>query len=109
MSNSLKTNRLAILSFVSGCTALFAIILVFVLYDALDPSPGMIGFIDGIIIPGRNLAVFAALVAGVLALIEIKRKGGTRRNKIYSWFGVAIGAGWVLFGSFVSLIFLLGR
>ena len=109
MSNSLKTNRLALLSFVSGSTALIAISLVFVLYNALDPSPGMIGIIDGILIPGRNLAVFAALAAGILALIEIRKTGGTKRNKIYAWFGVAIGAGWVLFGSFVGLIFLLGR
>lgn len=109
MANSIKTNRLALLSFVSGCIALLAIILVFVLYNALDPSPGMIGITDGIIIPGRNLAVFVALLAGILALIEIKKTGGSRRNSIFSWFGIVIGAGWILFGSFVGMIFLLAK
>ena len=81
MEHSAKTNRLAIISFVFGLTALLFIAIVFLFFNAIKTPNGIIGIIDAIIIPARNICVAVALITGVLALSEIKKKGGTRKRE----------------------------
>ena len=109
MDGSNKTNRLAIVSFISGLIALSGIVLTFVLYNSVETRGGIISITDGIIIPVRNLCVAVTFFTGILALKEIKKKGGTEKGKIISWIGIVIGAGWILFGMLVGITFLLAE
>ena len=109
MDGSIKTNRLAIVSFASGLIALLSIGIIFVLYNSQETAGGIISITDGIIMPLRNLCVAVALVTGILALRQIKEKGGTRKGKILAWIGIVIGAGWIIFGLVVGLTFLLAE
>ncbi|MCJ7733014.1 MAG: hypothetical protein MUP11_00570 [Anaerolineales bacterium] len=109
MESSNKTNRLAIVSFISGMIALICIVLVFVLYSSAETAGGIINITDGIIMPVRNLCVLVTLLTGILALKDIKKTGGTMKDKILSWFGIVVGAGWILFGLFVGITFLLAE
>jgi len=109
MESSIKTNRLAIVSFVSGLIALLSIGLIFVLYNSQEVTGGIISITDGILIPVRNLCVAVALLTGILALREIKKKDGTEKGKILAWVGIVLGAGWMLFGLLVGLTFLLAE
>ena len=109
MEHSAKTNRLAIISFAFGITALLFIAIVFLFFNAIKTPNSIIGIIDAIIIPARNLCVAVALITGVLALIEIKKKGGTKKGKIFAWTGIIIGAGWMIFGLLIGALFLTGE
>jgi len=109
MNDPIKTNFLAKLSLASGLIALITISLVFVLYNSQEITGSTIAITDGIIIPLRNLSVAAALITGILALREIKKKEGAEKGKIIAWVGITLGAGWILFGLLVGLIFLLGE
>ena len=109
MESSIKTNRLAIVSFVCGLIAILSIGLIFVIYNSQEPTGGIINITDGIIMPVRNLCVVVALVTGILALRQIKKKGGTGKGKILAWVGIVIGAGWIIFGLVVGLTFLLAE
>ncbi len=109
MENSVKTNRLAIVSVACGLIALVAIIFVFVLYGSQESSSGIISLADGIIMPLRNLCVAIALLTGILALREIKKRDGTEKGKFFAWVGIVIGAGWLLFGLLVGIIFILSE
>jgi hypothetical protein len=110
MESSIKTNRLAIVSFVSGLMALIIIVFIFVVYNSQETAGGIIiSIIDGIIMPLRNLCVAVVLLTGILALREIKKKDGTEKGKILAWFGIVLGAGWILFGLLVGLTFLLSE
>jgi hypothetical protein len=46
-----------------------------------------------------------AVVTGILALREIKKKGGTEKGKILAWIGILLGAGYLLFGLLIFIIF----
>ena len=107
MESSMKTNRLAIVSFASGLIALISIGLIFVLYNSQEAAGRIINIINGIIMPVRNLCVAVALITGIFALREIKKKDGTEKGKILAWFGIVLGAGWILFGLLVGITFLL--
>ena len=107
MDRDYKANRLAIVSFASGLIALLSITLIFILYNLLEASGGLINITDGIIMPLRNLSVVVALITGILALRDIKKKDGAEKGKILAWVGIVIGAGWILFGLLVGIIFLL--
>ncbi len=109
MERSNKTNRLAIISFVSGMIALICIVFIFVFYYSAETGGGISNITDGIIMPVRNLCVIVTLLTGILAIIDIKKTGGTKKEKIFSWFGIVIGAGWILFGLVVGLTFLLAE
>ncbi|TFH36143.1 MAG: hypothetical protein E4G99_05630 [Anaerolineales bacterium] len=109
MESSKKTNHLAIVSFVSGIIALICIVFTFVLYNSAETARGIINITDGIIIPVRNLCVAVTLLTGILALKEIKKTSGTKKGKILSWFGIVVGAGWILFGLLVGITFLLAE
>jgi len=109
MESSNKTNHLAIISFVSGMIALVCIVLTFVLYNLAGTSAGIISITDGIIMPVRNLCVLVTLLTGILVVKDIKKTGGTKKEKMFSWFGIVVGAGWILFGLFVGITFLLAE
>ena len=109
MEHSNETNRLAIACFISGMIALLCIVLIFVLYNSAETSNSIRRITDGIIMPIRNLSVVVTLLTGILALNDIKKKGGTKKEKILSWSGIVIGAGWILFGSLVGITFLLAK
>ena len=104
-----KINLLVLISFISGLTALLTIGIIFAIYNFVDPAEGILFITDGILMPVRNLAVFAALVTGILALINIKKSGGAERGKLYAWVGIVLGGGWLLFGLLVGLTFLLSN
>ena len=109
MECSNKTNHLAIVSFVSGMIALICIVLIFVFYNSAETAEGIINITDGIIMPVRNLCVIVTLLTGILAVKDIKKTGGTKKGKIFSWFGIVVGAGWILFGLLVGITFLIAE
>jgi len=106
LTPSPHTNRLAILSFISGMVALLSISLVFILYNLAAPESVPLFITDGILIPVRNLSVVASLITGVLALRDIRRNPDTEKGKTLAWFGIIVGAGWILFGLLTGLAFL---
>ncbi len=109
MDSSNKTNQLAIISFVSGMIALICIVLIFAFYNSAETAGSFSSITDGIIMPVRNLCVIVTLITGILAAKDIKKTGGTKKGKLLSWFGIVVGAGWILFGLLVGLIFLLAE
>lgn len=109
MERSNETNWLAIACFVSGVIALLCIVLIFVLYNSAETSNSIRRITDGIIMPIRNLSVVVTLLTGILALNNIKKKGGTKKDRILAWTGIAVAAGWILFGSLVGITFLLAK
>lgn len=111
MSTPVTINRLALISFVSG--------LLVVLISAMIVAIGMwwvapavdslvVTIIDGVLLPLRNLCVFAAVITGILALRAIKDKGGSERGTFLAWAGIALGVGWVVFFLLIGLTFFLG-
>lgn len=114
MDNHIKTNRLAVASLASGLIGFFALSpLLFLLL--FPPSPGNLpeesSPINILLTLSRsigNLATLVSLVTGILALREIKRKGGTEKGRLFAWVGIAIGGGWILFRALVAIYFILG-
>ena len=118
MENSVETNRLTMVSFLSGLIVLFSLALYYVLVSIAFPSsPGTspeptnraILTIMDVSVSVRNLCALTALVTGILGLREIKNKGGNEKSKILAWIGIALGAGWILFGLLVGITFLLAE
>lgn len=118
MNNSVKTNRLAIISFGIGVVVLLSLLLYWVLFiAAYPPSPGYVPESENRILPAimdlsvsvRNLCAPGALITGILALIEIKKKGGAEKGRLFAWTGIALGAGWIIFGVLVGATFLLAE
>jgi len=98
MENPVKTNRWAIASFVSGLIAflsLGALLLVGVTTSPGNfPAPGSpINSFLGVSRSVGNLATIVSLVTGILALREIRKKGGLEKGKTLAWVGIALGAG----------------
>lgn len=104
-----RTNPLSIVSFISGLIALLSIILIFAFYNFMQPADGILFFTDGILMPVRNISVVVALVTGILAQRDIKKKGHTEKGKWLAWAGIILGAAWLLFGVFVGLVFLVSK
>ena len=118
MENAIKTNRLSIVSFVSGLIALLSLGIFWgLLYFALPSSAGYpagpanraIAAIMDLTAPLRNLCALTALVTGIFALIEIKKKGSIERGKTFAWTGIALGAGWILFSLLTGITFFLAE
>lgn len=109
MEYPIRTNRLAVISFISGITAIFFIVIPFVVYNSTQTAEFVTRITDGVILPIRNLCVIATFMTGILALKDIKKTGGTKISKIFSWFGIVIGAGWIFFGSIVGITFLVAE
>jgi len=107
MNAEIKTNRLAMISFISGLTGLLLGLIIFAIYNLTDPADQILFIIDGVLITGRNLLVLAALVTGILALMDLKKKGQAEKGKFFAWAGIVLGAGWLVLGILVGLIFLI--
>ena len=113
MEISVKTNRLAIVSFVSGLIGLFSLGLT--LFPVLfPPSPenlpeptSPINIFMDLSRSVRDLGALVALLTGILALREIKRNAGTEKGKILAWVGIILGGGWILFRVLVAIFFIL--
>jgi hypothetical protein len=115
MEFSVKTNRLAILSFVSGLISLLSLGVTFVLFPASPgnfPEPGspFNSFLD-VSRSVRDLATIVSLVTGILALREIRKKGGMEKGKALAWAGIILGAGWRLLVAiyYTSALMFSGR
>lgn len=118
MEASLKTNRLAIISFISGLIVLISLGIYQIFYQLAYPSsPGnsaepinriFLTLMD-LTVPVRNLSAAAALLLGFLALREIKKKNGIEKGKVLAWSGIVCGAGWILIGLLVGASFLLAK
>lgn len=118
MESSVKNNRLAIVSFVSGLITVLSLGLYWALFAIAYPSSGVSasGLADNVIrtildlsVSVRNLCAPVALITGILALREIKKKVGTEKGKILAWVGIALGTGWMIFGLLVGITFLLAE
>ena len=112
MEITLKTNRLAIVSFVSGLIALLSLGALFpVLFPAFSgnlPEPtSPINTIMDLSRSVRDPCTIVSLITGILALREIKRNAGTEKGKILAWIGIIFGGGWILFRVLVAIFFIL--
>lgn len=114
METTIETNRLAIASFASGLIGLSALS-PFLFLLLFPSSPGNLpeesSPINILLTLSRsigNLSTLVSLIAGILALREIKRKGGTEKGRLFAWVGIVIGGGWILFRALVALYFILG-
>lgn len=109
-----KTNRLAIISFVSGLLGFISLGLYWFLYTKVASSSEeimnrfLVPIMDGSV-SVRNVCAPSALITGIIALIEIKKKRGAEKGKLFAWVGIALGAGWIIFGLLVGLTFLLAE
>lgn len=110
----MKTNRLAIASFVFGLIALLSLGLYWILFPLAYPSspePGnqvIVIIMDGTV-PLRNLSAAVAVILGILALREVRKSGDAGKGRLFAWLGILLGAGWILFGLLVGGAFLLGE
>lgn len=98
MEIAVKTNRLAIVSFVSGLIAfliLGALLLVGVIVSPGDlPEPtSPINTIMGVARSALDLCTILSLLTGILALRDIRKKGGMEKGKTLAWVGITLGAG----------------
>lgn len=105
-THTVRVNRLAMVSFVSGLLSLLCLAGIDAVFRLAPTNDDLIvTLVDGILIPVRNLSVLVALVTGILALREIRRKEGAEKGKTPAWLGIAIGIGWVVFFILVALAF----
>ena len=107
MDQPKRTNFLAAISFASGLIVLISTVLVFAFYNFMQPTDGIIFITDGILIPVRNISGVVAIITGILAHLEIRKKGHTEKGKWLAWGGIILGAAWLLFGLCVGLVFLV--
>ena len=109
-----KTNRLAIISLISGLIGFISLGLYWIMYTEVASSSEelvnrfLIPIMDGSV-SVRNVCAPSALITGIIALIEIKKKDGTEKGRLLAWVGIALGAGWILFGLLVGVTFLLAE
>ena len=118
MEKAVKTNCLAVISFASGLIVLLSLGFYWALYW-IGVSPSAVPMPEAVnrvwitlmdwSVPVRNLSAAAALLTGILGLREIKKRGGAEKGKGLCWAGVVLGAGWMVFGLLVGLIFLLAE
>lgn len=116
MTTPLKTNRLAILSTAAGLIAfLITLGLLIVSIRLLSipagsgPSqfPTMMPGFGSVLIRLAGFASLGAIVTGVLALLEVKRKSGTEKGKLLAWAGIMLGSSWILFLLAFALFWIL--
>ena len=98
MEMTVKTNRWAIVSFVSGLIAF--LILGALLLAGVTASPGdlpeptsPINTILDVSRSALDLCTILSLLTGILALREIRKKGGMEKGKKLAWVGITLGAG----------------
>jgi len=115
MQTSKRINRIAMISFIFGLIALFSLGLYWALQTVIFPGHTA-EFANRVILPimdastmVRNLCAVVALVTGIIALIQIKKAASSEKGKLFAWIGIALGAGWILFGLAVGVIFTLAE
>ena len=116
MEISVKTNRLAVVSFVSGLISFLSLgVLLPVLfppYPGYLPEPlSPINTIMDLSRPVRDICTILALFAGILALREIRKKGGMEKGKALAWAGIILGGGprVLVAGYFILALLFSGR
>lgn len=118
MESSVKTNRMAVVSMISGLVIPLSLGLYWALFRiAYQTLPGFASGIDNPIIRTimdlsvslRQICAPVALVSGFLALRQIRKLGGIEKGKVPAWIGIILGSGWILFGLLIGLIFLIGE
>jgi hypothetical protein len=107
MDQPKKSNPLAAISFACGLIALISMGLIFLAYSLLEQTESLLFITDGILMPVRNISGVAAIITGILAHLEIRKKGHTEKGKWLAWGGIILGAAWILFGMCVGLVFLV--
>lgn len=114
MEKTLKTNRLAVVSMVCGGITLLSLGLFYTLLaiNQGNPTgpygPTLISIMD-LTVPLRNMFSTAAVVTGILALVEIKKKEGAQKGSLLAWAGILLGAVWFVTRLVVGLVFLLSK
>ena len=114
MDTSIKTNRLALISFICGLIALLSLGLYYAMFPIVNGDPSgttntaLLSMMD-LTIPVRNLFSTVSLITGILALLEIKKKEGAEKGKLLAWVGILLGAAWFLFRLLVGMTFLLSE
>ena len=113
-----RTNRLAVTSFVSGLIVLISLglyrIFFLLAYPTSNGIPGetvnrfFLSLMD-LTVPLRNLSAAAAILSGIAALREIKKKSTLQKGKLLAWSGIICGVSWILIGVLVGAAFLLAR
>ena len=114
MQSTVKTNRLAVVSMISGLVIPLSLGLYWVLFRlAYQTSPGYSPGADNPImdlsVSLRQICAPVALLTGFLALRQIKKNAEIEKGKIPAWIGIILGAGWLLFGLLVGMVFLVGN
>ena len=118
MEPAIRTNRLAIISSVSGLVVLISLglyrIFFLLAYPTSNGIPGetinrfFLTLMD-LTVPVRNLSAAAAILVGIFALKEIKKKTGTEKGKLLALSGIMCGAGWILIGLLVGITFFIAE
>lgn len=113
MEINVTTNRLAIISFVTGLIGILTVVLTMLpllfppSLENLPEPTGLIAIIMGFSRSVRDLSTFVALVTGILSLREIKKKSGMEKGRLLAWTGIIVGGGWILFRVLIALFFIL--
>jgi hypothetical protein len=99
MEITVKTNQLAIVSFICGLLALVSFgaahLLVFLWSPENLPESTMALITTVLYFPRSLFLLFAelSLITGFLALREIEKQGGLEKGKTLAWAGIILGAG----------------
>jgi len=102
MEITVKTNQLAIVSFVCGLIALLSVGTVYSLLFLWSPenlSEATTALIATVLYFPRSLFLLFAelsLITGILALSEIKQESRMEKGKTLAWVGIILGAGVIL-------------
>jgi hypothetical protein len=114
MENPIKTNRLAVISIVCGLIVLLSLGFYDALFQIVHGNPSetsntaLLGIMDQTV-PIRNIFSTVALIMGIVALVEIKKKEGAEKGKLLAWVGIVLGAAWFITRLAVGLTFLLSE
>lgn len=111
-------NRLAIISFVSGLIVLISLGLYRIFFllaypssagNSAEPINRFFLTLMDLTVPVRNLSAAAAILLGIVALREIKKKSTMQKGKLLAWSGIVCGSSWILIGVLVGATFLLAE
>lgn len=116
METTVRTNRLAMVSFAAGLIVFLIMIgAVFRVLSLLNVPPGT----DPDQAAGSGTGLFAswsgrlaglvsagAIAAGVIALSGIRKSAGLEKGRLIAWSGIALGASWLLFRLLIALFFI---
>ena len=113
MEITVKTNQLAIVSFICGLIALVSFGTVYSLLFFWSPEnlpEAAMTLISALLYFPRSIYLLSAelsLIIGILALNEIKIAGGMEKGRTFAWIGIILGAGVILFQLSLPIILRL--